>query len=126
MARRPASSRPTRSWRSSTPATCRLVGCSLWRKRVKDRDLAGIKARPHPWAQGDAWPPDKVLSPVQPGLLNEKSVAFLPPKVHLGHAKSSENPRLHQRRSWYQMKENGKMLSLHALTPQVKKRQRLS
>ena len=72
------------------------VGKSLWRKRVKDGDLVGIKAKtqypakPDAWAEGDPWPPDKVLSLVQAGLLNGKSIGFLPLKVHLADPKSSE------------------------------------
>jgi len=72
------------------------VGKSLWRKRVKDGDLVGIKAKtqypakPDSWVEGDPWPPDRVLSLVQAGLLNGKSISFLPLKVHLADAKSSE------------------------------------
>ena len=72
------------------------VGKSLWRKRVKDGDLVGIKAKtqypakPDSWAGGDPWPPDKVLSLVQARLLNGKSIGFLPLKVHLAEAKSTE------------------------------------
>jgi hypothetical protein len=72
------------------------VGKSLWRKRVKDGDLVGIKAKtqypakPDSWASGDPWMPDKVLSLVQAGLLNGKSIGFLPLKVRLADAKSSE------------------------------------
>src|ERR1700688_4915084 len=49
------------------------VGRALWRKRVKDGPLAGIKAktqypaRPEEWTE--PWPPDKVFSLVQAGLL---------------------------------------------------------
>jgi hypothetical protein len=62
------------------------VGRSLWRKRVKDGPLAGIKAktqypaRPEGW--DEPWPPDKVLALVQAGLLQGKSIGFLPLKVH--------------------------------------------
>ncbi len=70
------------------------VGKSLWRKRVKDGDLVGIKAKtqypakPESWASGDPWVPDNVLALVQAGLLNGKSIGFLPLKVHLAEAKS--------------------------------------
>ena len=72
------------------------VGRSLWRKRVKDGDLLGIKkkkqypAKPDSWALGSPWPPDKVLPLVSAGLLNGKSIGFLPLKVYLADAKSSE------------------------------------
>ncbi|HVS34579.1 MAG TPA: hypothetical protein VMS17_03290 [Gemmataceae bacterium] len=71
------------------------VGKSLWRKRVKDGDLVGIKAktvyppRPESWPAGDDWPPDKVLALVQAGLLQGKSIGFLPTKVHVPDAKES-------------------------------------
>ena len=72
------------------------VGKSLWRKRVKDGDFVGVKAktqypaRPDSWPEADAWPPDKVLSLVQAGLLHGKSIGFMPLKVHLADAKASE------------------------------------
>ncbi len=72
------------------------VGKSLWRKRVKDGDLVGIKAkthypaRPDSWAEADPWPPDQMPTLVQAGLLNGKSIGFLPLKVHLADAKASE------------------------------------
>ena len=65
------------------------VGKSLWRKRVKDGELVGIKAktrypeRPGSWPEGEPWPPDKVLALVQAGLLQGKSIGFLPTKVHV-------------------------------------------
>src|SRR5450755_2446405 len=72
------------------------VGKSLWRKRVKDGDLAGIKAKtqypakPDSWPESDPWPPDRVLSLVQAGLLNGKSIGFLPLKVHVADEKARE------------------------------------
>src|SRR4051794_26446333 len=51
------------------------VGRSLWRKRVKDGPVAGIKAktlypaRPESWPAASPWPPDQVLTLVQAGLL---------------------------------------------------------
>jgi hypothetical protein len=69
------------------------VGKSLWRKRAKDGDLVGIKAKtkypekPAEWT--DAWPPDKVFSLVQAGLLQGKSIGFLPTKVHLADRKEA-------------------------------------
>jgi hypothetical protein len=71
------------------------VGKSLWRKRVKDGDLAGVKAktqypsRPEAWPAGDEWPPDKVLALVQAGLLQGKSIGFLPTRVHVPNTKEA-------------------------------------
>jgi hypothetical protein len=62
------------------------VGRSLWRKRVKEGNLVGIKAkthyptRPADWAAG-AWPPDTAFDLLQSGLLLGKSIGFLPLKV---------------------------------------------
>jgi hypothetical protein len=71
------------------------VGKSLWRKRVADGDLVGVKAktvyppRPAAWPAGDDWPPDKVFALVQAGLLQGKSIGFLPTKVHVPDAKEA-------------------------------------
>jgi hypothetical protein len=71
------------------------VGKSLWRKRVKDGELVGVKAktvyppRPEAWPAGDDWPPDKVLALVQAGLLQGKSIGFLPTRVHIPDAKEA-------------------------------------
>jgi hypothetical protein len=71
------------------------VGKSLWRKRVADGELVGIKAktqypaRPEAWPAGDEWPPDKVFALVQAGLLQGKSIGFLPTRVHVPDAKES-------------------------------------
>jgi hypothetical protein len=71
------------------------VGRSLWRKRVKDGDTTGIKAKtkypemPANWPQGEPWPSDKVFGYVQTGLLAGKSIGFLPLKVHLPDAKEA-------------------------------------
>jgi hypothetical protein len=65
------------------------VGRSLWRKRTRDGSLVGVKAktqyppRPESWPAADPWPPDKVLALVQAGLLQGKSIGFLPTKVHV-------------------------------------------
>jgi hypothetical protein len=65
------------------------VGRSLWRRRVKDGDTVGIKAkttypaRPESWPAGDPWPPDRVFALVQAGMLQGKSIGFLPVKVHV-------------------------------------------
>ncbi len=57
------------------------VGRSLWRKRVKDGALAGIKAktqypaRPATWE--GSWQPDTVFALIQNGLMQGKSIGFL-------------------------------------------------
>jgi hypothetical protein len=69
---------------------CPPVGHTLWRKRVKDGDRVGIKAKtvyppkPANWPAADdqPWAPDKVLSLIQAGMLNGKSIGFLPLKCH--------------------------------------------
>ncbi len=64
------------------------VGKSLWRRRVTDGSLVGIKAKtqyppcPEAWPDGEPWPPDKVFALIQAGLLQGKSIGFLPTKVH--------------------------------------------
>ena len=71
------------------------VGKSLWRKRVTDGELVGVKAktqypaRPESWPAGDDWPPDKVFALVQAGLLQGKSIGFLPTRVHIPDAKEA-------------------------------------
>jgi len=65
------------------------VGRSLWRKVARDGDLRGVKAktlypqRPESWPKEDAWRPDKAFALVQAGLLQGKSIGFLPTKLHL-------------------------------------------
>jgi hypothetical protein len=65
------------------------VGKSLWRKRARDGDLVGVKAktqypaRPAAWPDGEPWPSDKVLALIQAGLLQGKSIGFLPTRVHV-------------------------------------------
>jgi hypothetical protein len=62
------------------------VGRSLWRKRAKDGDMVGIKAktqypkRPDGWT--DPWPADTVLQLIQTGLMQGKSIGFLRLKSH--------------------------------------------
>lgn len=64
------------------------VGKSQWRKRVRDGQRVGIKAktlyppRPGSWPEQDAWPPDQVFALIQAGLLQGKSIGFLPTKAH--------------------------------------------
>lgn len=63
------------------------VGRSLWRRRVRDGELAGIKAktqypqRPEAWPGDCHWPPDVAFTLVQSGLLRGKSIGFLPTKA---------------------------------------------
>jgi hypothetical protein len=69
------------------------VGRSLWRKRVKDGTppdgVVGIKAktqypaRPDAWPAQDSWPPDQAFALVGAGLMQGKSIGFLPLKVHV-------------------------------------------
>src|SRR5579871_4569668 len=69
------------------------VGKSLWRKRVRDGQRIGIKAktaypaRPETWPAQDAWPPDQVFALIQAGLLQGKSIGFLPTAVHIPDSK---------------------------------------
>src|SRR5262245_16384845 len=58
------------------------VGRGLWRRKVKDGELRGIKAktiyppRPENWRE-DVWAPDSAFALIQAGLLNGKSIGFL-------------------------------------------------
>jgi hypothetical protein len=72
---------------------CAPVGKSLWRKKVKDGAVLGIKAKtrypekPSDWPKNEhgedtPWPPDKVFCLIQAGLLQGKSIGFLPLKTH--------------------------------------------
>jgi len=69
------------------------VGKSLWRKRVRDGERVGIKAktvypaRPQTWPAQDPWPSDQVFALIQAGLLQGKSIGFLPVKVHVPDSK---------------------------------------
>jgi hypothetical protein len=71
------------------------IGRSLWRKVVKDGELRGIKAktvyppRPASWSEQEPWMPDQVFAHVQAGLLNAKSIGWLPTKVHFADAKET-------------------------------------
>lgn len=62
------------------------VGRSLWRRRVKEGALVGIKAkthfppRPEAWA-GD-WAPDSAFELLKAGLLCGKSIGFIPLQMH--------------------------------------------
>ncbi len=70
------------------------IGRSLWRKVTKDGSTRGIKAKtvypPKPESWGpELWPPDKVFTLVSAGLLNGKSIGWLPTKTHYSDAKES-------------------------------------
>ena len=63
------------------------VGRSLWRKVTRDGASRGVKAKtvypakPESWGD-DPWPPDKVFTLIQAGLLNGKSIGWIPTKAH--------------------------------------------
>lgn len=63
------------------------VGRSLWRRRVREGSLVGVKAKtqypakPASWSAGD-WPPDVAFDLVKAGLLCGKSIGFFPLKIH--------------------------------------------
>jgi hypothetical protein len=63
------------------------VGRSLWRKRVRDGQKVGIKAktvyppRPDDWTE-EVWPSDSVFTLIRAGLLSGKSVGFITLKSH--------------------------------------------
>jgi len=58
------------------------VGKSQWRKRLRDGEIAGIKAktvyprRPEEWAEKE-WPADSAFALVSSGLMVGKSIGFL-------------------------------------------------
>ena len=60
------------------------VGKSLWRKRVKDGDLVGIKAKtqypakPDSWPEADPWPPDQ-RAVARPGRPAQRKVDWFSP-----------------------------------------------
>jgi hypothetical protein len=72
------------------------IGRSLWRKRARDGELVGIKAktqyptRPASWPESEPWPPDKVLTLVQASLMQGKSIGFLPTRVHQADQKEAK------------------------------------
>lgn len=64
------------------------VGKSLWRKRIADGQMVGVKAktqytpRPSDWPAGEDWDPDCVFSLIKAGMMMGKSVGFLRIKSH--------------------------------------------
>ncbi len=61
------------------------VGRSLWRKKVREGTLVGVKAKTHyppkPEAWPGDWPPDRAFELVRAGLLRGKSIGFIPLKL---------------------------------------------
>jgi hypothetical protein len=74
------------------------VGRSLWRKQARVGPLVGVRAkthyppRPPSWPAADAWPSDNAFALVQAGLLQGKSIGFLPTKVHTPSADERARP----------------------------------
>lgn len=71
------------------------IGRSLWRQVVAEGFTSGVKAKtvypPKPASWGaDSWPPDKVFTLIQAGLLNGKSIGWLPTKLHYASAAEAE------------------------------------
>jgi len=65
----------------------RPIGKSLWRKKVKDGQLRGIKAKTQYPARpddspDDYWGPDEVFSLIKRGWMNGESIGFLRLKSH--------------------------------------------
>src|SRR5262245_19362609 len=76
------------------------VGQSLWRRKVKEGTLRGVKAktiypvRPDNWTQ-DEWLPDYAYELVKTDLLRGKSIGFFPLKVRTPAADDiQKNPEL--------------------------------
>jgi hypothetical protein len=67
------------------------IGRSLWRKFVRDGDTHGIKAKTvyPPVPAGECWEPDKVFAQIQAGLINAKSIGWLPTKAHFADVKEA-------------------------------------
>src|SRR5213079_2927848 len=79
------------------------IGKSLWRRFVKDGPTRGIKAktlyppRPESWSDANGpWEPDKVFAQVQAGLLNGKSIGWLPTKAHFAEVKEAAKLNCHE------------------------------
>jgi hypothetical protein len=70
------------------------IGRSIWRKVTRDGETRGVKAKttypakPESWGE-DTWPPDKVFTLIQAGLLNGKSIGWIPTKAHYAESKES-------------------------------------
>jgi hypothetical protein len=77
------------------------VGRSLWRKRVRDGSLTGIKAKTHYPPRPESlpaeadWEPDYALALIQADLMRGKSIGFLTRKSHVPTAEEiRSNPEL--------------------------------
>src|SRR5690606_29014157 len=76
------------------------AGRSAWRRRARDGDLIGVKAKTHyppppaSWPPAEPWLPDQVFALVQSGLLRGKSIGFLPLRVRAPDRDEA------QRRGW--------------------------
>jgi hypothetical protein len=70
------------------------VGRSLWRRKVREGSLAGVKAKtvypPRPASWSGAWPPDHAFELIQAGLLRGKSIGFFPLKLRPPSAEELE------------------------------------
>ena len=72
------------------------VGKSLWRKKAKDGEVRGIKAKtqypgkPANWPEDSDWAPDIAFALVQADMLRGKSIGFLPIKGYAPDAKTIE------------------------------------
>jgi hypothetical protein len=72
------------------------VGKSLWRKKARDGQIRGIKAktqyppRPESWPAERDWAPDVAFALVQADMLRGKSIGFLPLKGFAPDAKTCE------------------------------------
>lgn len=72
------------------------VGKSLWRKKAKDGQIRGVKAktqypaRPTTWPVDTDWAPDIAFALIQADMLRGKSVGFLPIKGFCPDAKTLE------------------------------------
>ena len=62
------------------------VGRSLWRKRLREGSLVGVKAKTHYPTRPDGWlgdwGPDQAFALVRSGLLLGKSIGFIPLALH--------------------------------------------
>ena len=63
-------------------------GAAISRRRARrHQGQDRLSRRPETWPAQDAWPPDQVFALIQAGLLQGKSIGFLPVKVHIPDSK---------------------------------------